>query len=41
MRRQWLSPNSSFQNAPPCRISIAWCQGTATSAHATSDTTIP
>ena len=34
MRRQWLSPNSSFHQAPPWRMYMAWCQGTATTTSA-------
>ena len=40
MRRQWLSPNSSFQNAQPWRMIIAWCQGTATTTTTRADTAI-
>ena len=40
IRRQWLSPKSSSQNGLPWRISIAWCQGTATTAQASSATRI-
>ena len=35
-RRQWLSPYSSSQNGRPCRTSIAWCHGIATTAQVSS-----